>query len=426
MPRPEPGQSPAQPLRWSPALSHRLAACERAVYWHDVVAVRHAAQASDGPSGPSMPEAAAAWARRHLTDLPGLTETVLRRAARAALEAAVQFEDPPTAECLLAGARFTLNQAWRNSRPPILARFWRWPTTLTVLRELADGGALSAADIAGARAQLAAGVRALAANSLAADVRAAAHVADHVVLPPAGLPLPFDPGVPRRPPAPVWARVDAAYRHVDLASVGAALQRAAEAQPEIAAAPPWRRGPLAAAAAASGLAALPHGPTWTVVVVVAAPAPDPEGERLALAVGGLWLDAAGYPATYGRYLGRIVDLTRGEDRWCVLTPADLDAARARVGRDLTRLEDRLREVPPGPAERQGWAVTLDRGTCPACPFQPLCAPELAASDGSVLGATLPAPGAVRVSVRAATARDVGPPSTTEAPPSAPDQVAPGG
>ena len=202
-------------LAWSVSRHRLLATCERAVFWHYF-----------GSRGkglvPGDPDAKRAWALRHLTDVPLLTGTVVHQAARRLLDAIVLGGAKPTFDSLLTGARFTLNQAWINSQPAHIDRFWRSPTLYTALREIAVRGELSDVEIVAGRERLRRCLMALMEAPVLADV---ANCNEGTVYLPPPAPMRFTvAGSGGITAITAWAAVDFAYRVADPQCV---LERAA-------------------------------------------------------------------------------------------------------------------------------------------------------------------------------------------------------
>jgi hypothetical protein len=376
---------PALALAWSVSRHHMLATCERQVFWH-YFGSRGAGLAVDDPE--AVRDAELAWALRHLTDVPRLIGTAVHQAARRVVEAVIAGGPPPSYSALLAAARFSLNQAWTNSQPAEVDRFWRYPTTYVVLRELALRGELHDFEIEVARMRLRRALSALVNAPVLRDLRVtAARDADDVFLPPAGAPLPFTTHLPATDgdvgavgEATAWAAVDVAYLHRDLASVAEAL--VAQTGGDLASLPPWRRGPAEQVALAAARARLPQRPVWCVTDFKTGAHGDSEAERLQLGTYALWLESAGYPATDGIYLGRIVDLSRAEDRWYVLDRAVRDGARDVMAADLARQGALMMPPPAGasgasatPRPMAAWRQAGNRTRCLRCSFAVLCARE---------------------------------------------------
>ena len=345
MPRPSgrPG-SPLRPLEpkyalaWSYTRHRMLRECERAVFWQ-YFGSRGLGLRDGDPAG------ARAFALRHLTTLPLLVGTAVHAAARRVVEAVVERRAVPPIEELLAGARFTLNQAWRNSQPDLIDRFWRYPAAHNALLEIVYRGALRPAEITRASGRLRDCLDALTDAPVLDDLRACG--AADVWLAPDAFPVSFDPA----PGQLAWGAVDFAYRH----------------------------SPDAGGTSAPGA---PAAPTWCVADWKTGSSGSPDDESLQLATYGLWLRARGFPDTDGVYLGRIIDLARREDRFYVLDRALLDRARAAIAEDLARLRglmrDRERVLPRSKAE---WHLAADVRGCPRCRFYGLCLTDLASRRG---------------------------------------------
>jgi hypothetical protein len=349
-----PTATAATRLAWSFSRHRLLATCERAVYW-TYWGSRGLGFEPDDPDPAAT--ARRAFALRCLTALPLLVGVAVHNATRAVVTALRDGRPHPEYEVLLAAARLTLNHAWRASQPDLIDRFWRYPGATTALREIVYRGTLRAAEVEVTRARLASCLSNLFDAALLDDL-----VRTRGKLGTASLYIGFD-GPEQFPIVPghdAWAALDLAYRHVDAASCDGRVRT----------------------------------PCWCVVDVKTGQAADAAEELLQLATYGLWLQANGYPPSDGAYLGRIVDLRLGVDRWYVLDAAALQEARDVAHRDLARLRGLMHEPERAqPLRRRAWALAADRRACRHCNFLELCGEELAsvAERTSAPGSTEPRP-----------------------------------
>lgn len=369
MPRPPVPPDPADALAWSFTRHRLLGACARAVFWTYFGSRGLGLDAGD-------PDARRAFALRHLTPLLGLVGTAVHVAARSVLEAVRAGGPLPSADDLLAGARLTLNQAWRTSQADQVDRFWRYPGAYTALREVVYHGRLHPEETERASRRLRACLDALLAAPVLADVAACAR--DDVWLPEADLPVRFAPA----PDLRAWAAVDLAYRHADAEAVRGALGDAAYAGAANASATRGGTAPAddAARAAIPGTPParlVPDGPTWCVVDWKTGRPASVADEQLQLAGYALCLDAYGRRPTEGVYLGRVVDLLRREDRWYVFDADVLAQARATIAADVARQRARMADPATArPLPKAAWPLASDRRHCAACNFFALCRTEL--------------------------------------------------
>jgi hypothetical protein len=334
-PAPEP-PAPGGALDWSFSRHRLLVTCERAVFWRYLASRGGFAEAAP-------PEARRAWVLKHLTAVPLLIGTVVHAAARRAVVAVRRGDALPSHDRLLADARFTMNQIWRGSQRDLIDRFWRWPGSHPALLEIVYRGTLRELELVRAREKLDRCVTHLVGCTLWDDLRRAG---DDVYI---------DEGIPVASAVghnAVWAALDLAYQH-----------RATETCDQ-----------------------LVGSATWCVADFKTTSTPDPDAERLQLGVYAGVLASRGMRPTAGLYLGRIVDLARGEDRWYRLDAAALADARRVIGEDVERQRRLLGDLPlpvspfapiPGIlARKDHFALAADRGFCRSCAFFALCRAEL--------------------------------------------------
>ncbi|HEY0971325.1 MAG TPA: hypothetical protein VGE02_10210 [Gemmatimonadales bacterium] len=283
-----------------------------------------------------------AAALKHLTSLPLQVGVAVHNAAHELVAAIRGRRRRPDYEDLLVSARYTLNQVWRSSQPDLIERFWSLPGVHPALRELVYGGTLREFEIEEARWRLQRCLANLCDAPVLDDLEEASR--DDIRLEFPG-PESFTLG----PGLTVWVALDLAYRHVDPRSHDR----------------------------------LVDGPTWCVTDFKTGRTIYEDDERLQLAGYGLWLREMGYPATDGAYLGRIIDLVRGCDRWYRLGPEELAAAEAVIVADTARqhalMVDPTRVLPRPMAD---WALAHPAsGACRRCNFLELCLPELSRAYG---------------------------------------------
>lgn len=360
MPRTQPPLAPQFALAWSFSRHRLLTHCHRALYWQYF-----------GCRGQGLPagdrSATLAWALRHLTTVPLLIGSAVHVAARLVLDALVAGRTPPALDDLHDGARLTLNAAWRSSQPRHVDGFWEHPAIYVALQEIVGRGRLEPFEILRARGRLFRALEALVSAPVLADLEDCA--AGETYLPPPG-PLAFAP----LPGATAWGALDFAYRHHDMVTVQEALHA------ESAAENPEGGTAETSHARAQALRAVPTTATWCVsdFKTGGGTAVARADEALQLGAYGLWMREAGYPSTDGVWLGRIIDLTRRQDRWYVLDAALLAHTQAVISADLATLHGLMADpVRALPQPKEAWALAADQRGCPRCRFRRLCAGELA-------------------------------------------------
>jgi hypothetical protein len=98
-----------------------------------------------------------------------------------------------------------------------------------------------------------------------------------------------------------------------------------------------------------------------------------EPEQLRLAVAARWLSSRGVPTVRRGYLGRVLDLESGTERWYELGDTEMAAAASIIRSDVDRQRgffvngDATR-----PRSLEAFAPTTDATVCASCPFRMLC------------------------------------------------------
>lgn len=342
---PRPGQDlpPVGLPGWSFTRHRLLANCERAVYWGYY-----------GSRGlglePGDPDAVRAFALRWMLTMPQLLHRVTGNAVYTAVREICRGRGCPDAATLIASTRFTVLHAFAASEPPAIERFWASPVTQPALRE-AVYGALRADDLPRTCVRLEYLLSQLACAAVFGDLTHAwargrtATVMTNF----AGPQYVWIDGTP------TWVGLELAYVHQDHSAHGHLVKRA----------------------------------TWCVTdFQTGAETPSPARERLKLAVYAHWLGRMGYPAIDDAYLGRIVDLERGVDRWYRLSGADGHAAMATIAADTQRQRALMADADAGePLPPSRWALAADRSACTACNFLEFCVSELSSRTGEAHDAT---------------------------------------
>lgn len=354
-------------------------ACARKLYWRYV--------GSRGGHDPAAPDrdARRAWVLRHLASLPVLVGTVLHTALRQVVIAVVDDRHRPDAGRLLDGARFTLNHVWRNSQPDKVQKAWDNPAIYPALLEVLYHGSIPRREIGLVRVALRERVRHLVAAPLLSDLAAAAK---REVFVGDAFPVSFAEEAPGGPVA-VWVSPDLIYGHRTYASPHS-LGR-------------WRRDPAWVITTLSGTGREDDGRLLAPGLEPTGPANGPvrglQGgkgaakasggslaaplgageaaeyplERLRLAVAARWLAARDVPQARGGYLGRVVDLAAGTERWYRLGATEMAASVDTIRDDVARLRAFFAGGDPArPLPKEAWPKTSNPRACAACCFRMLC------------------------------------------------------
>jgi hypothetical protein len=319
---------------WTPDRHRQLHDCHRSLFW-TLFGWRGLGLDRGDPE--EVADGRQAASLRHAVTLPTLVDRAVHQAMRALVTAARDRRCRPELEDLVVGARLMLNQVWRASQVDLLPRFWRYPGSQAVLQELLLRPALTPGELASARDLLRACLHHAADADLLEDLANTDSTAIEVGFSyPAAVHL-ADGGLALVSP-------DVVYLHGEPATADRLVDR----------------------------------PTWCIVDVATHDAGEDE-ERLLLAAGAIQARSAGRPSSGGAYLGRVLDLVAGVDRWYRLDASALALAEATMGAERAQLR-RLMADPDAaiPRLKREWEMAQHGATCERCPFFSLCQPEMLA------------------------------------------------